>query len=110
MPKRTDLEWLLWANLHSAGIPPDAEQFYFAKPRRYRADFAYTDAKILVEAEGGNFSRGRHVRPLGYQEDCSKYNLAALLGYRVLRFTRAMIESGEAVKTISQALSVAQAA
>lgn len=53
----------------------------FAKPRRFRADFAWPDRKLIVEVEGGTFTRGRHVRPLGFEHDCTKYNLAALQGF-----------------------------
>lgn len=98
------LELLLHADLLAHDLPPDAEEYRFAPPRRFRADFAYLDARILVEVEGATYANGRHNRGGGYESDCIKYNLAALLGWRVLRFTRAMIESGEATETIKRAL------
>jgi hypothetical protein len=39
-----------------------------------------------------------------YQSDCSKYNLAATMGFRVLRFTGDMIKSGLALRTIEDVL------
>jgi hypothetical protein len=48
--------------------------------------------------------RGRHVTGKGFEGDARKYNKAALLGWRVLRFTRSMIASGEAVRDIAEAL------
>lgn len=41
--------------------------------------------------EGGTWSQGRHTRGQGYKQDCIKYNIAALLGYRVFRFTADML-------------------
>ncbi len=74
----------------------------FAKPlgRKFRADFAYPEQKLLIECEGGIWVRGRHNRPIGFEKDMEKYNMAAMLGYFVLRFGRKEIYSGEAAQTI----------
>ena len=40
------------------------------------------------------------MRPKGFENDCEKYNLAALLGYRVLRFPERMIRTGGAVQVL----------
>ena len=61
----------------------------FAPGRRWRADFIHRGAKVIVEIEGW----GRHQRWLGYTEDCRKYNAALVLGYRVFRLTRDMIDN-----------------
>lgn len=42
--------------------------------------------KIFVKGRNRSFS-SRHLRPLGYTEDCHKYNQAILEGWSVLRFT-----------------------
>ena len=59
---------------------------------------------IVVEVEGGTWAKGRHTRGKGFENDCRKYNSAALLGYRVLRFTTNMVNSGEALKVIKEVL------
>ena len=79
-------------------------EWRFDPRRKYRADFALPLRRILVEVEGGIWSRGRHVRGRGFEADCEKYNRAALLGWCVLRFTPDMIRSGEAEKTIREAI------
>lgn len=76
----------------------------FAKPRRYRFDFALVDSMVAVELEGGTFSAGRHTRGLGFRSDLRKYNLATALGWRVFRFDREMIENGEMIDTIKEAI------
>ena len=100
----SELEALLLLHIRAAGIPEPAQQFRFHPVRRWRADFAWPDAMLLVEVDGATWSRGRHTRGAGFERDCEKVNAATLLGWRVLRFTRQQIESGYAVDTIEKAL------
>jgi len=54
-----------------------------------------------VEIEGGTrFGKSRHSRGDGFERDARKYNAAALLGWRILRFTTAMVISGEAIDVV----------
>jgi hypothetical protein len=53
----------------------------------WRLDFAWPSQKIALEAEGGVWSRGRHVRPAGFLGDIAKYNAATMQGWRLLRVT-----------------------
>ena len=98
----SQLEDLLAQHMQYAGLPTPEREYRFAPPRRYRADFAYPEQKILIEVEGGTWTNGAHVRGGHYQSDCEKYNLATLKGYRVLRFTSNMIKDGTALQTIEQ--------
>lgn len=61
------------------------------KLRKWRFDFAYPQIKMAFEVEGGTWTGGRHVNPLGYAKDCEKYNAAVLQGWRVFRLTPQMI-------------------
>lgn len=76
------------------------EKLAAAKLRDWRFDFVLTGHRIAVEVEGGIFNNGRHVRPAGFQADCEKYNNAALLGWRVLRFTSDQVRNGTAASFI----------
>ena len=92
--------------LKQIGLPrPDESEFMFAKEigRKWRADFAYTKIRLLVEIEGGEFINGRHNRNL--RKDAEKYNWAVVLGWRVLRFTGSMLKSGEAMDTMERVLT-----
>lgn len=92
--------------LKAEGLPrPEKSELSFAKEigRKWRADFAYTSIKLLVEIEGGEWINGRHNRKLA--DDASKYNNAVLLGWRVLRFTGSMLKSGEAMETMRKVLT-----
>jgi very-short-patch-repair endonuclease len=60
---------------------------------------------LAAECEGGTaFGRSRHSFGEGFDSDCDKYNTAALMGWRVLRFSGAMVDNGEALQTIERAL------
>jgi len=59
---------------------------------------------LAVEVDGGTWSGGRHTRGAGFESDCRKISLGVLDGWRVLRFTTDMVQSGEALTTIKEAL------
>ena len=67
--------------------PGVVEEYRFCAGRRFRSDFAFPEKKLLVEYEGINSAKSRHTTITGYTKDTEKYNLAAVLGYRVLRYT-----------------------
>jgi very-short-patch-repair endonuclease len=99
-------EELLW-QMHVAGLPIPIREYKFHPTRKWRFDLAYPEQKIAIEAEGATFANGRHSRGVGFQADCEKYNTATLMGWRVLRFTRAMVE-GNAAETIKQLLETGE--
>lgn len=101
----SDLEDTLLHQMQLVGLPTPEREYRFAPPRRYRADFAYPERKLLIEVEGGVWTRGRHTRGKGFQDDCFKYNLAVEKGFRVLRFTGDMIKDGSAINTIEKVLN-----
>lgn len=74
-------------------VPMPVEEYRFHSVRRWRADFAWPAAKVLVEIEGGQWTGGRHNRAAGYAKDCEKYNTATLEGWRVFRFTPQMLDT-----------------
>ena len=85
-------------------IVPPKRQYKFHPKRKWLFDFAWPDKIVAAECEGGIWVKGAHVRGGHFQEDCQKYNAAALLGWRVFRFTADMIASGEAINTLEEAL------
>lgn len=85
-------------------LPPFEREYRFASPRRWRFDFAWPEKKLAVECEGGIWTRGRHTRGTGFIQDLEKYNMAVLLGWRVLRFDVAKVQTGEAIEITMRAL------
>lgn len=98
------LEAILALHMRAAGLPDPEREHRFHPPRKWRFDYAFPDQKIAIECEGGIWTNGRHTRGSGFQKDLEKYNEAALAGWVLLRFTGAMIKSGEALQKIEQAL------
>jgi very-short-patch-repair endonuclease len=98
---------LLELHLKAEKIPYLAE-FPFHPSRRWRADFRILGTFVLVEVDGGNrmaaivngkpTAVGRHTRDADYE----KLAEAAILGYRVLRFSPAQVKSGYAIDAIKR--------
>ena len=44
-------------------------EYRFHSGRDWRFDFAIPSRRVAVEAEGGAFNGGRHIRPEGYLRD-----------------------------------------
>lgn len=72
--------------LQSRGVGFETE-YRFHEKRQFRFDVAIPDKRIAIEYEGIYSSTSRHTTLDGYSKDCDKYNLAAVRGWRVLRFT-----------------------
>ena len=103
--KRTALEDRLLADLAKLGLPVPEREYRFHPVRRFRFDLCYPGHKLGIECDGGTWSGGRHTTGAGYARDSEKMNAANLLGYTVLRYTGAMIRSGEAAREIAEALN-----
>ncbi|MDQ8996352.1 hypothetical protein RFH54_10415 [Acinetobacter soli] len=76
------------------------QEYKFHAERNWRADFLISGTKILIEVEGGIWSGGRHTRGKGFIADMEKYNAAAVMGFKVLRFDTQQVKSGLAIKQI----------
>ena len=100
----SELEETLAILIRAEGLPEPVREYRFHPVRRFRFDFAWPDLQVAVECEGGTWTKSRHTSGRGYQVDCIKYNLAALSGWLVLRFTRDMIEDGTAIEMIKQTM------
>lgn len=94
---------LLWL-ITDERLPAPERELRFDRERKWRFDFAWPEQMLAVECEGGIYTRGRHTRPQGFIDDCEKYNRAAMLGWRVLRFPMDMVNDGRALETIKGAL------
>lgn len=75
------------AFFRSEGLALPEMEYAFAKARKFRFDMAWPKERVALEVEGGIWTRGAHGRGSGIKRDMEKYNLAACLGWRVLRVT-----------------------
>lgn len=84
--------------LKYAGIEHETE-YKFAENRRFKFDIAIPSIKVAIEYEGIFSEKARHTTATGYTGDCEKYNIATILGWRVLRYTA--LNVGDFYKDIS---------
>lgn len=97
-PDKADLFAGYWRMLVN-DTPRPMREYNFCEGRKFRFDFAWGYPRfVAVEIDGGNrmakivngkaVAVGRHTQ----ETDYFKLNLAASMGWRVLRFTPAMLE------------------
>lgn len=104
MRKGSSIEEALALQFRIECLAPDRE-FQFHPVRKWRFDFAFPLQKVGIECEGGIWVNGAHNRGAHFTSDCEKYNTAALMGWRVLRFTADMVNRGVALQMIREALT-----
>lgn len=68
------------------------KEYKFAADRKFKFDFILREhfpkkIKIAIEYEGLMSEKSGHTTVTGYTSNCDKYNLAATLGWIVLRYT-----------------------
>lgn len=102
------LEMALLTRLERFGVPLGEGQYRFVPGRLYRFDRAWPAQMVAVEIQGGLWVNGAHSRGSGVERDCVKLSIAAALGWRVLPVSKAMIEDGQAVELIAQALGLGE--
>lgn len=81
------------------------EQYAFHPTRRWRFDYAWPSHLLAVEVDGGQWRThgGRH----NTDADREKLNAAAELGWRILRYSGAMLNTPQAVAAqITRALDI----
>jgi hypothetical protein len=98
---------LIALDLRPGCVLHPAREYVFARPRRWRFDFAWPERFVAVEVEGGTGIYGRHNRPAGFERDCEKYAEAAIRGWCVIRATGRMVKDGRAIDLTRRALIAA---
>jgi hypothetical protein len=69
-------------------------EYAFCPPRRFRADFAHVESRVLVDIQGGVWMKGgsKHSSGVGITRDCEKLFLASSNGYTTFYLTDSMID------------------
>ncbi len=90
-----------------AGLPEPETEHQFAKPRKWRFDFAFIVEtqlllvtlrnRIAVEIEGGLYVKGGHSRGAAYEKNLEKYNEATIRGWQLYRFSTGQVKDGTAI-------------
>ena len=101
---KSDLEELFAFQLDALGLTGYLREYQAVKGRKFRWDFCYECARLLIEVNGSTFTKGGHSTGTGIRRDYEKSNLAQLAGWRCLMFDGEMVRSGEAVEIVRKAL------
>lgn len=106
--ERAFLTW--WRRLAPDDTPQPVAQFYYALQigREFHADFAWPDAKLLLECQGGVFTGQAHGSISGILKDNERLNIASRLGWRMMRCTTKDLEEHPAqfIERVCAALEV----
>lgn len=89
-----------------ARLPAPVREYQIARDRQYRFDLAWPAYGLLVECQGGTWTKQRtgHSTGTGIERDAAKLNYAVCKGWRVLHITTSAIEGGAALAWIRQAI------
>lgn len=104
MLKKSKPEETFALQVRALKLPEPKRNYKFFPRRRWLIDFAWTGKKLAVEIEGGTWSRGRHVRGQGFENDCEKYNCLVEAGWTLYRYTSQMVKDGTAINQIERIL------
>lgn len=101
-----DRHALFLALVRANGLPTPTPEVRFAPPRRWRFDYGFPDAMIALEVEGGAYTRGRHVRGMGFVADMEKYSEAAVRGWCVIRVTPQQLATLSTIELLQRAFQL----
>ena len=101
---KSDLEDTFAFQLDALGLTGYVREYQAIKGRKFRFDFCFTEQRLLIEVNGGTFTKGAHSTGKGIARDYEKSNLAQLQGWRCLAFDGKAVRSGEAVEVVRKAL------
>lgn len=90
--------------LNEYGLIPYLTQYRAVPKRQFRFDFAFPKESLLIEIQGGVWSRGAHGRGSGIVRDYEKLNLAVKNGFFVLQFDTNMVKSKEGIELVKSIL------
>ena len=99
--KQSEGEARLALQLRAVKLDGWEREYRFHVKRRWRFDFAWPAVKLAVEIDGYGMN---HYSVMGRTQDLEKQNEAVKEGWRVLRYTPAMVRSGVALKDIEATL------
>ena len=90
--------------VRALGLPEPEREVCVIPGRKFRFDFCWREAKLLVEINGGTFTQGGHSTGGGIARDYEKIRLAQDYGWKVYPFDGKAVKSGEAVEVVRKAL------
>lgn len=106
----SELEASFLFSCRAFGLPEPRQQWLFADEafgRRWRFDYAWPEAMVAVEVDGGIWGTGpecptceqrqpgRHLTGTGFLADCEKAMAATRLGWALIKFPQPWVDDGK---------------
>lgn len=93
--------------LKSAGLESCVRQYKYVPGRKFEADFCFVEEKLIIEVDGGIYTRRAHGSIGGIISDMKRTNQASMFGYRVMRYQPSEItkEPQRVIQEITTALA-----
>lgn len=85
-------------------LPTPILEHRFHPSRKWKFDYAWPTFWIALEMEGGAYSGHGHRSVGKFLKDIEKYNMAAVMGWRVIRCTTDQMADGTAFEMVRRAL------
>ena len=89
--------------VNGAGGIPLRKEFVFSPDRKWRADYASVEHRVLIEVQGGVYEgqKSAHTSMFGVLRDAEKYNAAVILGWRVILLPGQFITGARMSKAVN---------
>ncbi len=101
MRRESEIELLLWTQIDQAGL---CIPFWHRHVDGHECDFVWPGERIIVEVQGGTWTRGAHTRGAGYATDRMRANRYQIDGWMVLEFTTDQVRDLSALGVVRDAL------
>lgn len=98
------LEELFAFQVKAAELPEPEREVCVIPGRKFRFDFCWREARLLIEINGGTYTKAAHSTGGGIARDYEKLRLAQDCGWKVYPFDGRAVKSGEAIEVVRKAL------
>ena len=100
----SQLEDLFAMQLDAAGLGGYVREFQAIPGRKFRFDFCWKQQRLLVEINGGTYSKGAHSTGTGIARDYEKIRLGQACGWEVYPFDTKEVKNGSALAAVEKYL------
>ena len=90
--------------LDAAGLTGYVREFQAIPGRKFRFDFAFVKERLLIEINGGTYSKGAHSTGTGIARDYEKFRLGQACGWEVYPFDTKEVKNGTALAAVEKFL------
>lgn len=99
----SELEERFAFQIHAYNLPEPKREYQFHPARKFRADFCWSEYRLIVEINGGTWmKKSGHNTGTGILRDYEKSNAAQLMGYCYLQFTGKELDDLTAIETVKE--------